>query len=439
MLVGARRLTGLSVSLDESIERARRERERQLYAAGVSQLAVIEREYGYLEVRIYPSVDGFVAASVLASILRGKNLDVWMVADPLPPSRVETPSVLIGYGAGIAVSGEYRAPAIVVARGERPQGLTRAALVAASNASHTSLVLGMLSEVTVVGDKGLLGLAMGYWLSLDQGREGDFEGPDLWLAELLEVENRAIGALTVKLFDWFEAPLETALSSTIDPFYPGLSGHPEEAVKFLEADPETAKLVGRSVVDAEEEPLARLAERLYEHLRASSRRARKPTEVLGRARYTKRLPVEDLRKLGNIIAAWIDFQGLLGAAPIASSLDRLVLFMNGFYESRLEGIVRGIERGYKVKGIVEIREYGPVRVCIHHGLEGSEPYTPIAKQLMLLGVYNGCLAGVDRGDRIEVLLDPLLADVRLEKVWEAVRKGCLVYRESSLYAEARSC
>ncbi|AEM39478.1 hypothetical protein Pyrfu_1621 [Pyrolobus fumarii 1A] len=427
------------MSLDESFERARREKEKQLYGAGVSQLAVIEREYGYAEIRIFPSVDAVIASSVLHSILRGKGIYTWIVASPLPPDVVREPTILVGFEASIAVSGEFRAPSIVIARGDKPQGLTRAAIVAARDASLTGLALGMMSEVVVTGDRGLLGLAMAYWLGLDRDQRGDFIGPEKWLAELLEVENRAVATLTVKLFDWFEKPVEEAIVYTIDPYYPGLTGSMETVKKFLEADEATSKMLGRSVAEAEEESISRLAERLYEHLRSTSKAPRRPTEVIGVARYTKRLPVADLRKLSNVIAAWIDARGILATMPLASSLDTLLNVMDALYYKMFDDTVESIERGIRTPSLIDRREYGPIRVCIHRGVDGDAAYPLVAKQLRLLGLYTDCMPGVDRGTSIEVLLDPVVDDVKHERIREAIRRGCLRYIDGTLYAEARPC
>ncbi len=428
------------MSLDEAFERAKREREKQLYSAGVSQLSVIEREYGFLEIRAYPSMDGVLAASTLYSLLRGKGIHSWIVFDPLPPEQVKEPSILIGYEPSISLTIDYRAPSIVIARGEKPQGLTRAALVAARDASLTGLAVGMMSEILVVGDRGLLGLAAAYWLSLDRDQRGDFIGPESWLAELFEAENRVAAQLTLKLFDWFEKPVDEAIASTLDPFYPGLTGDPDAVKKFLGSDVETAKLVGVRLSDAPEEAVTRLGERLYDHLRSASRVSRRPTEVIGVSRYTLRLPVKDLRRLPSVVAAWLDSKGVAAMTPLPSALDTVTRLAEAVYGASFDDTVLSIERIVKNPSFVEQRSYGPIRVCIHRSLADEAVYPIVAKQLRLLGYYpSDCLAGVDRGARVEVLLDDPMLEVKPERLREAFKRGCLRYQQGSLYAEARPC
>ncbi len=428
------------MSLDEAFDRARREREKQLYAAGVSQLSIVEREYGFVEIRFYPSLDGVVAGSVLYSLLRGKGVQAWLVADPLPPERVEKPSILIGYEPSIAISLEYRAPSIVIARGEKPQGLTRAALVAAREASLTGLAVGMMSEILVVGDRGLLGLAMAYWLGLDRDKRGDLIGPEAWLAELFETENRVASQLTIKLFDWFEKSIDEALASTLDPLYVGLTGDLEAVRRFLASSEETAALIGTRLLDAPEEAVTKLGEMLYQHLRSTSKAPRRATEVIGVTRYTLRLPVRDLRRLPLVIASWLEARGILATVPLPSSLDALTRLADMVYHASFEATVTGVERIAKNPSFVEQRSYGPVRVCIHRSLPDDAVYPIVAKQLRLLGYYPpDCLAAVDAGNRIEVLLDDALAEVKPERLREAFRRGCLRYIPDTLYAEARPC
>ncbi len=428
------------MTIEEAVEKARRERERQLYGAGVSQLAVIEREYGYVGIYAYPSLDAVVASSILSALLQRKGIRSWILVNPLPPAVIEEPSILVGFEASLAVSAEFRAPSIVIARGEKPQGLTRAAVVASRDASLSTLAAGMLSEVLVVGDVGVVAVSMGYWLGLDRDKEGDFIGPDRWLAELLDAENRTERMLTIKLFDWFEKSVEDAIASTLDPFYPGLTGDREAVVKMLEGDEEARKALGVRVTEAPESAVTRIAEMLYEHLRSSSRSQRRVTEVVGWTRYTRRLPVGDLRRIPAVIAAWLESRGVLATIPLASALDIVLRLADVVYQQSFEATVASIERLVKSKTLLDIREYGPIRLCVHRGVEEGAVYPIVAKQLKLLGVYPGdCLAAVDTGTAIHALLDTTPGDPRHEKLREAFRRGCLRYIDDTLYAEARPC
>ncbi len=428
------------MKVEEAFEKARRERERQLYAAGVSQLAVIEKEYGYLEIRAYPSLDAVVAASMLHSLLRRKGVRSWILVTPEPPREVVEPTVLLGFESSLAISLEFRAPSIVVARGERPQGLTRAALVAHRDASISALVAGMMSEILAVGDVGLLGLAAGYWLGLDRDKKGDFVGPEAWLAELFETENRVAKSLTLKTFDWFELSLEESIASTIDPLYPGLTGDVEAVKKLIERDEAAREALGRRVSDAPEEAVARVAELLYDLLKKSSRRDRRITEVVGVARYTLRLPVRDLRRLAPVTAAWLDARGVLATMPLASSLDVTLRLADAAYSSAFEATVEAVEKVLKNPGFIELRDYGPVKLCIHRAAPEAASFLIVAKQLRLLGLCPcDALVAVDTGTGIHALLDTAPCEVRHERIREALRRGCLRYIEDSVYAEARPC
>jgi hypothetical protein len=318
--------------------------------------------------------------------------------------------------------------------------LTRAALVAHRDASIAALAAGMMSEILVVGDVGLLGLAAGYWLGLDRDKKGDFVGPLAWLAELFEAENRVARSLTLKTFDWFELSVEESIASTIDPLYPGLTGDVEAVKKLLERDEAAREALGRRVSEAPEEAVDRVAELLYDLLRSSSRRERRITEVVGVARYTLRLPLRDLRRIGPAVAAWLDARGVLATIPLASALETLLRLADAAYNAAFEATVEAVERVLKNPGFLETRDYGPVKLCVHRAVPEGASFAIVAKQLRLLGLCPcDALAALDTGTAIHALLDTTPCETRHEKIREAIRRGCLRYIEDTLYAEARPC
>jgi single-stranded-DNA-specific exonuclease len=298
----------------------------------------------------------------------------------------------------------------------------------------------MMSELLVVGDLGLLALSSGYWLGLDRGEKGDFTSAEKLLSELFAAENRVVESLTVKVFDWFELPVEEAIASTLDPYYPGLTGDIEAVKRLLEGDEEARKALGSPIPEAPEDAVGRIAEMLYEHLKRASRSSRRVTEVVGIARYTMRLPVKDLRRLPAAIASWLDTRGVLATMPLGSTLDTILRLADAAYASSFEATVKTLDRLYKSSALIEVREYGPVRLCIARGVEEDAIYPIVAKQLRLLGLCPpDTIPAVDTGSAIHALLDTAAWEPRHERLREAMRRGCLRYIEDSVYAEARPC
>ena len=399
--------------------------------AAASQIASAVKEHGFLTVYAYPDLDSCLAAGVLLAGMRRQGVDVEVVVAAEPPEAVEEPAVLVGYPVEVAEELEARGRVVVVARGQQPTGLTRVPVLAHDSSSATGLTVSLLSELMVTGELGLYALVAGYWRGLDSGKKAEFTGIEASITELLAMEGLAEGGLTLRLFRWFEAPVETSLEITLDPLIPGLTGRREAVERLLSSDPRLSRLRGVSVKDAGEEPVTALATRLYEELKRVSRVARRPSEVIGYSYYTMRLPVHDLRELAYLLAGLASTEGLAYAVAAPLSPGQVVGYAHYHHYARLfPRLVEEAETVYS-RGRLQARRLGPIRVAV---AEDLEHILPLERQLKLLGVApaDAALAAPGAGG-LTASMESLQAILPWRRLREALRRGCVAYEPGSPY------
>ena len=114
--------------------------------------------------------------------------------------------------------------------------------------------------------------------------------------------------VSVKLFGFEYKPLYKALHDTVKPFIPDLTGNENQCISFLKNIGITNVGVRGSQIP--EEQLTSLVKTLYSRLKRSSRRERKPGEILGEVYYLSNTKIlADIRERATAISYLMDLKG----------------------------------------------------------------------------------------------------------------------------------
>ena len=415
------------MSLDEAFARVVSEKEARLFRPSAGQIASATREYGYLEIIAFPSIDALIASAVAIRALRGSRVEFSLRLEPVAPRELAEPSLLIGYPAAVAQELSARKPSALIGYGDVPQGILPVAVTAARDSSVAALTVGVFSEITIVGGFSAYALAAGYWRGLDRGKRGEFTGVEASIAEMLKLENKVEEYFTIRLMRWLTEPTEKAIALTVVPFLPGLTGRSEEAEKLLAGDPRLTGLRGKTLEEAEEQALAVLGEKLYELLKQKSRVPRRPTEVIGFTHYSRSLPLPDLREAAAILACT--------AAERPEALPALGVSEKGAaaaahyrYRRAFPDLVAAAEE------LVEARpRHTPLGKLLVAELEPGKPGCPplLEKTARQLGAAKPeAVAAVNN----RVLLESVAEAAGYEALKALIEKGCLVPEEGGIYA-----
>ena len=421
------------MSLDEAFRRVASEKEISILRPAASQLSAISKEYGYLVVYAFPGLDQALAASLLSRVLARLGVEHVVYFEPLLPSELDEPTLLLGYPASVAEEVKAKKPSALIGFGEKPQGIVSLAVSASNNSSITGLVAGVLSEITVVGYPLVYAVVSALWRGLDRGKKGEIEGLEASLLEVLVLENIVESFFSLKLARWKELPTEEALAATVLPLIPGLSGRPDEARRFLEADPRLKQLLGKTVDEAPDEAIATLGEKLYGILKERSRVPRRPTEIIGFNYYSERMPLRDLREAAAVLACYSSEGGLARVYPLLHSelqvagdayavYNKLFPQLAGYVES----MVSARPRAARVGGVeVTVLEKPPCMLLAEHELRRLGVVPPEA------------VAGFEADDGLLVSLESLLLRQGYRRLRELIASSCLEPLEGEAYGILR--
>ncbi len=419
------------MSLDEAFSRFISEKEASLFRPSASQIATASKEYGFLEVWCFPSLDSAIAAAIVLRVLSSSGVQATVYFSPEPPRLIEEPSLLLGYPAAVATELTVKKPSALIGYGERPQGLLPLAVTASNDSSIAALTVGVLSEISIVGGFSVYAVAAGFWRGMDRGKRGEFPGVENSIVEMLKLENKVEEHFSLRLMRWNSLATEEAMAVTVQPYLPGLTGSIEAARRMLEEDPRLAQLLGKNMHDAPEQGLAVLGEKLYELLKNESRIPRRPSEIIGLAYYSPSSPLPDLRETPYVLAAAASAAGLHALLGLAYAEEASAAAAHYLYRRSLGETVAWIEEARR--GKPQQRRLGRLQIAVYN----EEPPQPqlAEKALSQLGVVQPHQAGV-YGDKL--LAEKVVETAGYEALRELLRQGCLEYLEGSPYVRAKS-
>lgn len=425
------------MSLDEALSKFVNEKEAALLRPSASQIAAATKDYSYLEIYAYPSLDAALASAIAVNIFTRNNIEFILYFTPVPPSEIDAPALLLGYPSSMAHDVTPRKPSALIGPGEKPQGLLPLAVTSSPTSSTASLLAGVLSEITIVGYPAVYSIVAAYWRGLDVGKRGEFVGFENGIIEMLKLENKVEEHFNLRLFRWLFEPTEEALYLTLEPFIPGISGKPEEARGLLESDARLAQLLGKTMEEAPEQSVAVLGEKLYTILKEASTIPRKPSELIGVSYYSQSAPLKDLREAAIVLAVYGEKQGLpsLSSLGIAEELVAGAAYYR--YTKLFDSIVETVEAN-AAKKRPQVQRSGHFTIALLERVDEA-PLLPVERILRRLGVVREqevAAYSVDKSS-VVVSMESLLDYYGIGVVREAIGANCLRYIEGGLLGELK--
>jgi len=416
------------LSLDEAFARVIGEKEARLFRPSASQIDAAAKEYGYIEIVAFPSVDAILAAAIAVKVLKSNSVGFSLRLEPVAPRTLEEPSLLLGYPASVATDISSRRPSALIGYGERPPGILPVAVTASTDSSVAALAFGVFSEIAIVGSFGVYAVAAGYWRGLDKGKRAEFIGVENMIIEMLMLENKVESFFNLRLYRWPEVATEKALHLTLLPFLPGLSGRGDRALEYLRGDPRLEPLVGKTLTEVPEQAVAVLGEKLYELIKATSRVPRRPTEVIGNVYYSRSSPLPDLREASLVLANYASTRDAHRLAGIAVDEAGVAADAHYAYRRVFGRIVDYVEPLVAAK--LQSRRIGKLETV---PLPDEAPSLPIVERILGLHGVIGQNAVAISGNRI--VAETLLDKYGYNTLAGLVERGCARYIEGTMYME----
>ena len=420
---------------DEAFSQIMGEREASVLRPAATQIASIVKEYGFVRVYVFPSLDAAIASAILVHVLRRFSVRHSLIFRLIPPREIVSPSILLGYPAAVAYDVTPKRASVLIGIGEPPQGILPLVVAAIPGSSVSGVTAAALSELTVVGRISAYSVAAGIWERLDRGKRGELTGIETGIVEVLSLENIVETRFNIRLARWRWLPTEKSLPLTWLPFLPGLTEQPSRATEWLASDPRLQQLIGKTMDEAPEQSAATLGEKLYTLLKESSKLPRRPTEVVGLNYYYPSGPLPDLREaaaalacggsaLGGSVIVGLGVNERLSAAAVYARY-RLEA---GNAAKRLTGLLRGELKARRLRlGRVEVTLLG-------------EPVCPllVEHEAHRLGYAdNESVVGFESSEGILVSPSSLLRAGGIEVIRGLAEQGCLVHKWDSLTALVR--
>lgn len=209
-----------------------------------------------------------------------------------------------------------------------------------------------------------------------------FSEPTSYEKEIIKnIERKGIIEIkmSVKLFGFEYKPLYQALHDTVKPFIPELTGDIDKCISFIRS-------IGISDVNIKstqipENTLTNLIKTLFTKLRRSSRRVRKPNEILGEVYYlTNTKVLADIKERTATLTYILDSKGPEYIALHCISNYYLNLMVEAYNK-----IPQTLAKAYK--NITEV-EYLGFKIIYVHTLKEKIPLKLLYEALLDLGVIS---------------------------------------------------
>jgi len=370
----------LKISLQKS---SRLDRDLEAASKGMASLIEAGMDYGLLKIVAYPNLDPVIAASLVASYLISIGVRPSYRVSYSPPSSVSGPTLLLGYPSLNYDVGDIGDKLLAVSYedmlGQPPLGA-----VYVESTGSISAALSLILSTTSWGlrDEQRLKALIGTYASKYVDSIGKIHGIDSILVESMEPAGLTM-VTTVKSYKPSELELCSALSITLDPFYPDITGDEDFCRKMLEAAG-IGSLVEKKPESLKPEELGKLSKALIEHASRYSRRDLDPADFFGGILVSTNTPPSDPRMSAHAILAGIESIGDPSVA-LAAMVD---------FESEYEVLESRISAAAKVYG-EEVssakprRHKGPNWLRIYQVNEGKvRSPTLLYRTFVLLGIIE---------------------------------------------------
>lgn len=330
--------------------------ERSLGAAARQLERIVEEglREGYVRVRVYPRADLLVASAAILSMLYSFGIRPLFKASVKPPGSVDIPTILIGYNNPGFKSRDVSSQLLSVSVEANNPPPPSATYISGQGSVPAILGLTLSRAGGSYGRKDYLLLLFSatYWGGFVE-KTGKMHGLDKLLYDTLVEANIGLEIVnTLKVYKPASMTLCQAISKTIDPYYPGLTGDQEGCVELLEGNA-AGDLAGRIVSTLKKKELEKAALTVLSHVRDNVGRDVEVGEYVAGLAVSKPLNY-DPRLRANSIIYTLDLEGDQShIASIAAQQERVIERLEDYHLGIASLFAEAVEKVKLVKTRVQ--------------------------------------------------------------------------------------
>ncbi len=370
--------------------------ERTLQAASRQLEKVLEDSIneGYLRIRAYPRLESIISGGVIAGIASSLGVNPIFKVSVSPPAMIDIPTIILGY-----LNPDYKSNQIsstLISISPEAQAPPPPGAVYITGSGSVSALTGLIlteSKGTYSRPESLLLLLSSTYYGGYVEKTGRFHGLDKIYYETLINSGINIEIInTLKVYNPDREGLCDAISKTIDPYYPGLTGDVESCRSLLKAN-ELESLATRIVSSLSERELEKVALAILSHIQGLVKRGLEANDYIASILVLKQFGA-DARLIGNTLAHYIDAFGHY--SPILSIVYNIDPVLQSLIFDHLESAKYFSEF---------ISKKRPVKAKLHSWIKGymvriPQGFSPLLlwKAYRIMGLMGDEPLIADRGD-----------------------------------------
>ncbi|MDM7274835.1 MAG: hypothetical protein P3X22_001750 [Thermoprotei archaeon] len=190
---------------------------------------------GFLRIYSYPSLDSLAAASIVYSRALKLGVRVSLSVALEPPPQVFEPTVLLGFGSLNYKSNSVTSKLIAFYSGELKSIPVHGATYVDGQGSLSSMVFMALTGARDFDPTVLTAFLTGSYSGGFVDPSGRFQGLDREAFERLKSSRAPVDVVTtIKVYKPTVRDACTGIAHTLNPYYPGLTGHKDRCLELLE-------------------------------------------------------------------------------------------------------------------------------------------------------------------------------------------------------------
>jgi len=304
------------VQLDRQLETVARHLQKTIQAAA---------DTGYARIYAYPRPAPALTLPVMTAIIADSGARPIVSLSPKPPSRVDVPTILLGYESLNYKAKDVDQPLFAVAPNIKTSPPPGATYVDGDGSVAGIIGLTLLTLGSLYARRDWIALLLAGSVQGEYSeRSGKLLGLDRKLYEDVRDSDLGLGVeliSTIKTYKPLTMPTCESLSSTIDPYYPGITGDPDFCLNLLESEGlgEAARKPPGKLIDEEIEKLALV---VLNYLRERAKIRAEVDEYIGYIlSSTNPFTVEDYRLASLAITGSLEAYATV--SPLFSLADNL--------------------------------------------------------------------------------------------------------------------
>ncbi len=294
-----------------------------------------------IRVVFYPSLENYIASSILLKTLSLSDIEVIIHPTLRDDEKSDEPVVVLGFNNRTSITAPY---ILQIDKNKRiSENLGKGRRIGIFS-SYPAFIARMLENNIVITDETLI---LSVLVSIGRG---NVKGIDYdYISKLVEKKIVEQYDAALKIYEWHRKPLCDALSLTIEPFIPGISGRKDNCISALTG--EGIKIVDnkgnyRKILDLSEDELKRMVNLIYNAISSKSKIKIEISEIVSKTYVVLKedfIGATDMRFLYQIMLYTSETEG--PEYIVASSLNKLyTAYINGLYEENVPKYAQEINR-----------------------------------------------------------------------------------------------